>query len=355
MRSTNNFIEKIIKNYSQVKDPSNSRSLHWSKFAKKSESLKIDDEQLENFRANLSLGRDDAHGRLHYLTDEYIKTWEDLLGKNYLKSNLPSVNIGNSRDIREINGKVYDVNSFFAVYYLQKIQSTIPNLKGLKVWEIGGGYGALAQCIINSCDKNIKYFFTDLPEANLQAAYFLKMHFKDLRIAVDSDFLGNKIPVSALNEYDVFIINPNIQFCDELKFDLVINTRSMMEMETVVIKSYFDNINRLIKDNGVFFCVNRYWKSSVGQDIKLIDFPFDNQWLALISESCQIQPHIHIFSLRRVICGGDIKSVLNDLKTITTKFTPPLYKRINYRLQRILSQIFGYDIIFKLKNLFSFS
>lgn len=350
MKSTDKYIEKILKNFETIEDPQSLRSLHWSKFAQKQKYGKIDSTHLENFRAGLSLGRDDAHGRRHYLTDKYIRNWEDLVGKDYLKSNLLDKNVGNSKDVREINGKYYDVNSFFAIYYLRKIESVIPKLRDLTIWEIGGGYGALAQSIIKTSKSNIKYFFTDLPEANLQAAYFLKMHFPNLRVAIDSDFVGNEIPVSALKNYDVFIVNPNIKFCEEIKFDLVINTRSMMEMELNVIKNYFDRITRSIHENGVFFCVNRYWKSTVGQDIKLVDFPFDDQWLTLLSEPCHVQPHIHIIALKRVMSGGDVRSVLIDLEEKTKEFAPPLNKRIIYRIQRILARTFGYENIKKLKK-----
>ena len=43
-------------------------------------------------------------------------------------------------------------------------------------------------------------------------------------------------------------------------FDLIINTRSFMEIKFDEIKSYFDYIHTTIKSDGIFYNVNKYEK-----------------------------------------------------------------------------------------------
>ena len=81
--------------------------------------------------------------------------------------------------------------------------------------------------------------------------------------------------------------------------DLIINMRSMMEMTSPIIKYYFDNIHRTIKNRGLFACFNRYIKKTSGEDIILKNYPFDKFWSIVISQTSMFQNHIHDLILKR--------------------------------------------------------
>ena len=66
--------------------------------------------------------------------------------------------------------------------------------------------------------------------------------------------------------------------------------------DVVVIKFYFDHIQRMVKPGGRFYCVNRYTKG----ETKIKNYPFDNDWNILLSQSTAFQPHIHELHLLRM-------------------------------------------------------
>ena len=86
--------------------------------------------------------------------------------------------------------------------------------------------------------------------------------------------------------------------------DAFINVRSMMEMNSTVIKEYFKVIHTSLRENGLFACINRYMKQVITQSKiteinRIADYPFDTYWSPLYSFASEIQPHIHILIARR--------------------------------------------------------
>ena len=57
-----------------------------------------------------------------------------------------------------------------------------------------------------------------------------------------------------------------------------------MEMNKKTIKEYFDLIQSNVKSDGYFLNINRYLKSTVGEDIKFDEYPYDNLWNVEISK-----------------------------------------------------------------------
>ena len=98
-----------------------------------------------------------------------------------------------------------------------------------------------------------------------------------------------------------FLILPGVTFerLPSNYIDLIINMRSMMEMSSTIIKYYFDNIHRAIKNNGLFVCFNRYIKESSGEKIILKNYPFDKFWSIVISQTSIFQNHLHDLILKR--------------------------------------------------------
>ena len=94
----------------------------------------------------------------------------------------------------------------------------------------------------------------------------------------------------------------------EVSVDQVINMRSMMEMSSSVVASDFKEIQRITKIGGLFACFNRYekdfreWKDipgSSGELNLLKNYPFDDYWQIVISQTSLVQAQIHDLILRR--------------------------------------------------------
>ena len=87
-----------------------------------------------------------------------------------------------------------------------------------------------------------------------------------------------------LLEFD-FIILPGylIDKIEDGFIDVFINTRSFMEMNLNTVNFYFSNIHRMIIEDGIFYCVNRYQKKTSGDLVKFKQLPFDKKWKFEIS------------------------------------------------------------------------
>ena len=69
----------------------------------------------------------------------------------------------------------------------------------------------------------------------------------------------------------------------------------MMEMTTNMLDFYFKHIHRIILEEGIFVCINRYKKNNIA----LKDYPFDLYWKVILSQTSHIQDHIHRLILQR--------------------------------------------------------
>ena len=58
----------------------------------------------------------------------------------------------------------------------------------------------------------------------------------------------------------------------------------MMEMNLTTIKSYFAFIQRHINRDGFFLNINRYEKTSVGEKIRISEYPYDENWSVITSK-----------------------------------------------------------------------
>lgn len=118
-----------------------------------------------------------------------------------------------------------------------------------------------------------------------------------------------------MHEYDFIILPPwAIGILERHSVDLFINTRSMMEMKMPTIESYFYVINSSLKQDSIFYCVNRYIKTTVGCPVRLSEYPFDEYWNILFPKPFWRNPHIHELVLSRVGCpSNDTQNYLRSL------------------------------------------
>ncbi len=303
--------EKSLGEYEDIQ-----KSKHWKKFDARRHLYSL--ANLENFRNNhLSEGLDD-----HYSPQEQKKIYESLVsevGEEYVRSNLTDLNIGNSPDCFRVDGLVVDGGQNVHIKWLYELENAVFKHADIRtVCEIGGGYGSFAQKI---CAKHkCVYIMIYLPEANLMSRYYLSRHFPILKFLLCNEIEGKNISRKDIEKYDFIIIPPWYKLADDVRVDLFINTRSMMEMNFNVIKRYFKIIQHHISEGGYFFNINRYCKNSVGYPIKFSKYPYDNYWEVIVSKPSWWQEEsIHEIITRRIAHKGDIQRELAKLDPICEK------------------------------------
>ena len=212
----------------------------------------------------------------------------------------------------------YNVHDLLVIYYFWQISRAADNLIETDtpiIAEIGGGYGG----VISKAKKRYskaRFIIFDLPELLTVQTYYIYNAFPESKILYLKDILerGNKV---FYEDFD-FIILPGwmIDQVPDKFIDLVINMRSMMEMSLNIIAFYFTHIHRTVKSNGLFACFNRYHKKSHSEeDIVLKDYPFDEFWTPVISQTSILQNHIHDLILKRQEKQSDfhIQDILKSL------------------------------------------
>lgn len=270
---------------------------------------------LSNFRSDkeLSKGLDDAV-EIKYIPEVFFELAKKHKAEDILE-NLQDKNVGNSNYSINIFDKFMDYHELFLIDYALTLQKKIlSKLDQPLVCEIGGGYGSLARMLTKKVD--CKYILIDLPEANLLSAYYLNEHFSgaNKKFLLFSDLKKNILDMKDIENYDFIIIPPNVQFSSDIKIDLFINTRSMMEMTKAVIQDYFDIIQKNVSDQGYFLNVNRYIKKTVGEKIMISRYPYDENWKVKISKKAFLQDHIHFLLTKRD--HSQSKNIFIELKKI---------------------------------------
>ena len=139
-----------------------------------------------------------------------------------------------------------------------------------------------------------------------------------------------------------------VKFAKNLKIDLFINTRSMMEMNFKVLEYYFKQIHVNITTKGYFLNVNRYTKKTYGEAINIAEYPYDDKWDVVVSKKSFLQDHIHfLLSKRTTKIKGNLSKEIMLLRKETTKYIASEKKMY---FKKFLVKIFVFILPKKLKN-----
>jgi putative sugar O-methyltransferase len=280
-----NQLLDLIKNYD-----SDHKSKHWSG-EYDNRSVPYSAESLKDFRNNSQV--DGLNRSVDDLDKDYIrKHFKSLINKcgyDFVFQNLDQLNCGNNHNYEVHKDRFVSVGDNFHINFLYELNKYV--FKGNQhpkiVCEIGGGYGNLSKLIYMN-DFCSKIILIDLPEANLMSYYYLSSNFPKANFYTysgENDLITSKI----ISDHDFIIIPPWVGFDSDIKIDLFINTRSMMEMNFEIIKGYFLFIHKHIRSNGFFYNVNKLHKNTVGQNIDLDKYPYDNKWTVLSSKPSWMQ------------------------------------------------------------------
>ncbi|MGH9332312.1 MAG: putative sugar O-methyltransferase, partial [Vicinamibacteria bacterium] len=220
--------------------------------------------------------------------------------------------IGNPATV-EIEGRRVSLSSLEYTWMLCHLE---PYLVDVEVAvDIGGGFGGLAR-LLKSAHPRLKLVLLDLPEVSAIQTYFLKTAFASAKLLTLRDVRDVDPLDPASLEFD-FLVLPG-QLIERLvprSFELVINTRSMMEMDSKTVSFYLDHIQQKLRSGGFFYCLNRYEKKT-----RFRDYPFDDRWYVSHSEPwpsvIDQNPH------HEIVAGRASHRVLSGLREHVESFPP---------------------------------
>jgi len=99
---------------------------------------------------------------------------------------------------------------------------------------------------------------------------------------------------------DILILPNHTRFDDDITFDFSMNARSMMEMNRDAINYYFKLVQKHSKVNSLFLNINRYEKSTVGEKIRIEEYPYDDLWETIISKTVEMERNSHMLLTKRL-------------------------------------------------------
>jgi putative sugar O-methyltransferase len=284
------------------------KSAHWDLFPDDFAPVIQAQDAWADFRLNgISVGYDsrlqvvtDCRGDPEVRDERVIKNWiryydslATLAGEEYIRR-YHECDVGNPPFCRYKGLKINPVD-FHTLYIAWRIKrhAPYPDDVRLVIADIGGGYGGLLAKLRQFYPNSLCLGF-DLPEVNAAQAYYLMNRFEGARFFGYTDLKEGGMEACLGGDYD-FAVLPGWTTAQLPRdsVDVFINSQSMMEMNFEVIAGYFEDIQRSIKCGGLFYCGNRYTKKTVGENIRIKDYPYDDRWHFVRSGPVWEQLHVH--------------------------------------------------------------
>lgn len=180
-------------------------------------------------------------------TSDHVQKHENFLRQIDYKGCLENISISK---LAEIQWRVMDLGSLMDVLLMYAFLDQNPGR--LKILEIGGGFGRLAEFIALTHEPGVQYVNIDAVPASLMFCYqYLKHRFPDKIIHLFSPDMDTS------TDFDFLIVPswhlPAFQMSG---FDLGINVESMQEMDQGLVDFYLSLLNDRIRENGEIYLVN---------------------------------------------------------------------------------------------------
>jgi putative sugar O-methyltransferase len=191
-----------------------------------------------------------------------------------------------------------DYHDLSQIFFADSIRRALSGRRAPRFLEIGAGYGALA-AKLRRINAESRFVLIDLPETLAVQHWYLSFAMPGARLIGYQEYcdLGMQ---SALEQADILLLPPAaIGELPTGTFDTAINIRSLAEMTTGYVGFYVSQIERLLKENGTFYCVNNTQKSTAGDPFRIDTIPFDDNWRLDKADSVPWQKHIIELAIRR--------------------------------------------------------
>jgi putative sugar O-methyltransferase len=245
-------------------------------------------DNLIDFRKDNKIYQELFNDQFNYLdisesyTKSYLKSIDLILEYHRLAkkvdktllASLSESSAGNNFCLQYRGKRVSEKSLFHALVVNDLIKSISFNATEKSViLDIGSGYGGLSR-ILHYYTPNSCHILLDLPETLILTSYFIKYNFPKAKIALLDDIVDKFENFDRLTqEYDFIIIPPSIlTHIKEKSIDLVINTASMGFMQKEYLDYYLTHTDRVLKDGGYFYSLNKEYSDHWGIGMYEWDF-----------------------------------------------------------------------------------
>ena len=292
----------------------------------------VDDELWASFRSNvITKGLDNANVPEEALERVQVK-WRNIhreltsVVPERLQHYFEETPVGGPRSVNH-DGIPMTQSSLEYTFMLSHLEPYVEDAD--VVVDIGGGYGGLARLLKKRFPK-LRLVLLDLPEVNAIQTYFLSTCFPEARVLTLRDVHEREsIDPRALGADFLVLPGQLIERLPQGSFGLVINTRSMMEMDLPTVSFYIGHIQDKLPSGGSFYCVNRYEKKT-----RLKAYPFDDKWY--VSHSAPWPKFIDENPHHELVAVRARYPVLGELREHVASFPPFPFgiKRIQQKLMQ---------------------
>lgn len=177
------------------------------------------------------------------------------------------------------------VNALTSYRITRWCESTLDRPGGLRVLEIGAGYGQAAAQLMRRLPIR-HYVVCDLPENLFLSSYYLQANFPRKSVA----FVRSGERADASAEL-TFLVPAFLESLQE-PFDLIVNSYSFQEMTRASVHEYFAFASRALAPGGLLYSLNAHGKSEIDMPS---DYPLDGFQLAGLTPVRRF-PHHHVFA-----------------------------------------------------------
>lgn len=159
--------------------------------------------------------------------------------------------------------KLTDLGSILDVNLIGGLIEQDTNKKHLNILEVGGGYGRLAEAIMNVYQGQVKYVMLDVVPSSLMFAYlYMKKCHPQLKIGYyynDDDF--------DMDKFDLYVMPAwHFEKLNNIEYDVTINIESMQEMNQFHVDYYLNLFDKITKKDGLIYISNAH------------DYKFKGNW-----------------------------------------------------------------------------
>jgi putative sugar O-methyltransferase len=207
------------------------------------------------------------------------------------------------RHYRKWSGYEASANILNDYYYQNILRGFIEDGRIRSVLEIGAGNGNFASILRNDLGA-ARIVIVDLPETLAISIPFLSSLFPSARIAMPNEIQADGLP----DDSDfVFLTVDQLHMLPDDHFDLAINCGSFQEMTHKQISIYFELIQRVCRDSGLFFSANRVEKIPCGAEPftveqpdppnRMAEYPWDSRNSVLLYEISRLSRLVQLDSV----------------------------------------------------------
>ncbi len=212
----------------------------------------------KNFKVEIKNGKFNNHGAWNFFPEIYD---EDIKQSELIELKIDNnTSLSNNKFFYEL-GKTKiclkknqgNKTLLFALNYFNIIEKYV-NVGDI-VCEVGSGSGLFTSII--QYQKKTTNILIDIPEVLFVSISLIFSLFPEKKILLPNE-INNK---TIFKNFDFIFLEPNqLEYLENDSVNFGINTQSFMEMDFQEVNDYLFFFNRVIKNEGYFFCSNRLRK-----------------------------------------------------------------------------------------------